>query len=88
MEITKSARAGTLESNDIYIMISPNPKDGVELQLESTVMLQYGDQIKETIIETLKELEVDNIEIVARDRGALDYTIKARVETAVKRGCR
>lgn len=88
MEVTKSARAGTLESNDIYIMISPNFNGGTKLQIESTVIVQYGSQIRQTIIETLKELEVDNIEMVVRDRGALDYTIKARVETAVKRGCR
>lgn len=86
MKITKPARAGTMESNDIYIMINPNPIGGIVLQLESTVMLQFGHQIKQTIIETLNVLGVENVEVMARDRGALDYTIKARVETAVKRG--
>jgi len=85
LEICKPARAGTMESNDIYIMINPNPRGGILLQLESTVMLQFGSQIKHTIMETLEGLGVENAEIMARDRGALDYTIKARVETAVKR---
>lgn len=85
MRITKPAKAGTMESNDIYIIIQPNEKGGIELQLESIVMKQFGKQIEKVILDTLKELGIEHTSIVARDRGALDYTIKARVETAVKR---
>jgi citrate lyase subunit gamma (acyl carrier protein) len=85
VEITRAAKAGTMESNDIYIMVEPNGNKGVELQLESIVMKQFGKQIEEVIMETLRSLEVNNIAIVAKDRGALDYTIRARVETAIKR---
>lgn len=85
MEIKKVAKAGTLESNDIYIMLMPKDGEGIELELESIVMKQFGDQIERTILETLKELGVTSVLVKAQDKGALDYTIKARVETAVKR---
>ncbi|MGG7163020.1 citrate lyase acyl carrier protein [Clostridium ihumii] len=85
MEIKKVAKAGTLESNDIYIMLMPKDGEGIELELESIVMKQFGDQIEKTILETLKELGVTSVLVKAQDKGALDYTIKARVETAVKR---
>jgi citrate lyase subunit gamma (acyl carrier protein) len=85
LEITKSAKAGTMESNDIYIMVQPGGNMGIELQLESIVMQQFGKQIEKVIVDTVKELGIDNIVIVAKDRGALDYTIRARVETAIKR---
>jgi citrate lyase subunit gamma (acyl carrier protein) len=85
MKICKVAKAGTLESNDILIMVSPNPEGGVELSLESIVMKQFGEAIRNTILEKLKELEVDDISIIAQDKGALDYTIRSRVETAIKR---
>lgn len=85
MEINKISKAGTVESNDIYIVIMPNPEGGIELELESIVMKQFGEEIRRVILETLENLEVKNAIVKAQDKGALDYTIKARVETAVKR---
>ena len=85
MEIKKIAKAGTLESNDIYIMVMPNDEGGIELDLESIVIKQFGDEIRKTIRDTLNDLGVEKAIVKAQDKGALDYTIKARVETAVKR---
>lgn len=85
MKISKVAKAGTLESNDIFIMVMPNEKGGIELQLESIVAKQFGDQIEKVILEKVKEMNVEDILIKAQDKGALDYTIGARVETAIKR---
>lgn len=85
MKITKTAKAGTLESSDILVVVSPNERGGVELQLESIVMKQFGEQIEKVILDKLKELQVKDVIIKVQDRGALDYTITARVETAVNR---
>ena len=85
MEINKPAKAGTMESNDIYVMIMPNPKGGIEINLQSIVMKQFGEEIKSVILDTLVKLGVKNIIINAQDKGALNYTIKARIETAIKR---
>lgn len=85
MEINKPAKAGTMESNDIYVMILPNPKGGIEINLQSIVMKQFGEEIEKVIIETLVELGVKDIIVNAQDKGALNYTIKARIETATKR---
>lgn len=85
MEIVRTAKAGTLESNDILIMVAPNEKGGVEVNIESIVMKQFGIQIRKTIIEKLKEMGIKDICVMAQDKGALDYTIKARLETAVNR---
>ncbi|MCM1989691.1 citrate lyase acyl carrier protein [Oceanirhabdus seepicola] len=87
MKIMKPAKAGTFESNDIYVMVMPNEGNGIELELESIVMQQFGDEIKRVIMDTLKGLEIQDVIIRAQDKGALNYTIKARVETAIKRGC-
>ncbi|MBZ9606599.1 citrate lyase acyl carrier protein [Clostridium estertheticum] len=85
MEINKPAKAGTMESNDIYVMLMPNPKGGIEINLQSIVMKQFGEEIERVILDTLKELKVENIIVNAQDKGALNYTIKARIETATKR---
>ena len=86
MEILKAAMAGTLESSDAQVMVEP-ADEGIELTLESSVMNQYGRQIKATVLETLERLGVENARVSVVDKGALDCTIKARVECAVFRSC-
>lgn len=86
MDIKKPARAGTMESNDIYVMVQPND-GGVKVEVESIVMDQFGRQIEKSIQDTVNALGIRNITVIAKDRGALDCTIKARVETAIKRAC-
>lgn len=82
--IIKSARAGSVESNDCLVMISPSDK--LEIEINSEVKDQYGAQIEETISQKLEEMEVDQAKLVIEDRGALDFTIRARVEACVLRG--
>lgn len=84
MEI-KTAFAGTLESGDILVQIAPAEKAGLNIDLESTVAYQFGDQIKKVITETLTSLGIDQAEVKATDKGALDCTIKARVTAAAVR---
>ena len=84
MEIIKSAVAGTLESSDCMVTVEP-ANDGLELELESAVIRQYGERIAEVAMETLDRLDVQNARVSIVDKGALDCTIKARVECAVMR---
>ena len=63
------------------------PGEGITLDLSSSVMNQYGRQIKATVLETLERLGVQNANVTVVDKGALDCTLKARVECAVYRSC-
>lgn len=85
MEILKSAAAGTLESSDCMVTVEPG--EGISLDLSSSVMNQYGRQIKATVLETLERLDVKNANVTVVDKGALECTLKARVECAVFRSC-
>ena len=86
MEILKPAIAGTLGSSDAQVTVEPG-EGGVELSLTSSVMNQYGRQIKATVLETLERLDVKSARVTVVDKGALDCTLKARVECAVFRSC-
>ena len=86
MKIQKPAVAGTLESSDVQITVEPG-NGSVELELSSSVMNQYGRQIKETVLATLERLEVNDARVTVVDKGALDCTIAARIECAVFRSC-
>ena len=85
MEILKSAAAGTLESSDCMVTVEPG--EGISLDLSSSVMNQYGRQIKAAVLETLERLGVQNANVTVVDKGALECTLKARVECAVFRSC-
>ncbi|MDD2232041.1 MAG: citrate lyase acyl carrier protein [Sphaerochaetaceae bacterium] len=86
MTIDKTAVAVTLESSDSMVTVEPSDA-GIQLELTSSVMNQYGRQIKAVVLDTLKRLDVTNARVSVIDQGALDCTIKARVECAVFRSC-
>lgn len=86
MEIKKPAVAGTLESSDCMVTVEPG-EGSVDLELSSVVIRQFGPQIRKVIFETLERLEVTDAHVTVVDKGALDCTIKARVECAVYRSC-
>lgn len=82
----KSGQAGTLESNDIIITVTEGAKgSGVQITLSSIVLPQFGEMIQKTLLEVCQEVGVEDIQINAADKGALEYTIEARLITALKR---
>ncbi|WP_296257347.1 citrate lyase acyl carrier protein [uncultured Ezakiella sp.] len=82
-KIVKTGRAGSLESNDLIVEIEP--ADDLIIEIKSVVEDIFKDQIENVVRQTLKDLNIDKAKIRIDDRGALDFTISARVETAVKR---
>ena len=48
MKIDKAAIAGTLESSDCMVTVEPG-NGSVELELESVVMNQFGEQIQKVV---------------------------------------
>ncbi len=85
MDIVETAVAGTLESSDIMITLSPRQEPGIEIELSSSVIKQFGNQIRNEIQTTLAELGVASASVAAVDKGAMDCTIRARVRTAACR---
>lgn len=86
MIIQQSAIAGTLESSDVQITVEPNSEELI-IHIESTVKNQYGRQIKKTVQRTIEKLNITKGEIHILDKGALDCTLKARLECAIFRSC-
>lgn len=84
MSIKKQAICGTLLSNDCLVAIEPGDGE-IEIQIESIVKDAFGDQIDQAIREKLNEMNISSCRLKIDDKGALDCTIKARVEVAVNR---
>lgn len=79
----KRAIAGSLESNDVLITVKES--DSLNITVKSIVYDFFHREIEKVIHDTLAELGVDKIDVTCEDKGALDYTIKARLTVAVQR---
>ena len=73
-----------MESSDAYVEVQPSQQ--MQIQLESVVKQQFGDQIMDTVRQVLEENNVEKANVRVVDRGALECVIRARVETAILRG--
>ena len=80
----KAATCGSFESNDCLISVTPN-EQGRIIQIESLVFETFGDQIRQAIESVLDEKNIENIIVRIQDKGALDYTIRARLLVALQR---
>ena len=85
MKILKNAVAGTLESCDLFIQLEPD-ENQLTLEIDSVVANQYMDSNRPAVLDTLQEFDVTTGKIFIKDKGALDCVIRARMETALKRG--
>lgn len=82
-----SAVAGSLESNDILITISGSSTGGNanSVSLSSIVITQFGPAIRAVIDQCLEASGLTGVDVAVQDKGALECTIKARMETAIAR---
>ncbi|MDL2211964.1 citrate lyase acyl carrier protein [Erysipelotrichaceae bacterium OttesenSCG-928-M19] len=83
--LEKNSMAGSLESNDILVELFHDHK-GRSIDLESPVKEQFGDEIISVVNEVLDQYGIDDVLVILKDKGALNYTIKARLKTAIARG--
>jgi citrate lyase subunit gamma (acyl carrier protein) len=83
MEIVKKGTAGTMQSSDLMVFVEP--ADSLKIEIESTVIKQFGYLINAKVDEVLAKNGVTAGYIRLTDRGALDYAIEARIETALQR---
>jgi citrate lyase subunit gamma (acyl carrier protein) len=83
MKIVKKGTAGTMQSSDLMVFVEP--ADSLKIEIESTVIKQFGYLISAKVDEVLAKNGVSAGVIRLTDRGALDYAIEARIETALQR---
>jgi citrate lyase subunit gamma (acyl carrier protein) len=83
MEIKRRVQAGTMQSSDLMVFLEP--AETLSVEIESTVKKQFEHLIRAKIEEVLERFEVRAGRVRITDRGALDYAIEARLETALRR---
>ncbi len=83
MIIQRKAQAGTIQSSDLMVFVEPAA--ALTIQIESTVHRQFEHLIRAKLEEVLQANGVTAGRVRVTDRGALDYAIQARLETALQR---
>lgn len=85
--IRHAATAGFDEKQDVLVTVEPAVAgSGVTIQLQSKVMRQYGKHIRKLLENTVKQQGMTDLTVYVKDNGAWDYTLIARVESAIERG--
>lgn len=81
----KLGMCGSMESNDCIITVRENSQDENHIYINSIVDDFFHVQIEEVIKEVLEEKKISGVDIECNDKGALDFTIRARLLTAIDR---
>lgn len=81
-----NAHAGSLESCDILVTLERCAEgQGRTLQLNVAMPELYGAHIHALVNQHLDQLGLWDVRVTAEDKGALDATILARLDTAFMR---
>jgi citrate lyase subunit gamma (acyl carrier protein) len=79
---TDTASAGTLESSDCLVTVTLSGK-GIEYEGANRSI--FWSRTEKIAREAMEKYSVENASIHIQDQGALEITLRARIETAIER---
>lgn len=86
MLLLHTASAGTLESSDCLVTAAPG--DGFALDYRGANSAVFAKRTERIVREMLESHSVAGAKISIQDQGAIEITIKARLETALLRAAK
>ncbi len=81
----EAGRKGDDVRSDLHAAVEPRAGGGIEVVLKSRVEPYYGESIRALAGETLRGLGIEHARCELDDKGALPWTIAARIEAAARR---
>lgn len=79
------AFAGRDDKSDVRITLKPGGPPENEIVVRSSVGRLFGRQIEGVVAEAARQISLRGVRIEVDDKGALDWVLMARLETAAKR---
>ena len=83
--ISSAGKRGDQIRSDCYIELELKRSGGIKIEMKSKVESMYGDSIIAQLTEMCRFFNINHVEILVEDAGALPFTLAARFELAVKR---
>lgn len=85
MEFTdKAVTCGTDKKGDLQVTLELSGT-GREIEIRSKVETKFGEAIREDVLAMLDAYAIKDAKVRIKDLGALDFAVKARTETAIRR---
>ncbi len=85
-QILRQAKAGISDKGDVVVQVEPSEAgSGINLDIKSKVMAMFGKQIRASVLEVIESYNLADLNVSIEDQGALDFAIRARVQTALER---
>lgn len=75
---------GNEKDSDVLVTVDLDFQ-GIEITIESKLKKMFGKLIEKAVREVLEDMKVENAKVLVQDFGALDFVIKGRTRTAVRR---
>jgi len=86
IKLIKQAKAGLSDKGDVVVQVKPaKAGSGINLDIKSKVMSMFGKQIRASVLEVIESYNLTDLQVTVQDQGALDFAIRARVQTAIER---
>lgn len=81
--IARIASAGTLESSDC--LVTAAPAESIEIEYNGANRMLFRRRTEALVREVFRKYALTGGSVRIQDQGALEVTLRARVETAVER---
>ena len=75
---------GNEKDSDVLVTVDLDFQ-GIEITIESKLKKMFGKLMEKAVREVLEDMKVENAKVLVQDFGALDFVIKGRTRTAVRR---
>jgi len=85
--MSRTGICGNEKDSDVLVTVDLD-HSGVDITLDSKLKKMFGPLMVQAVRDALAELGLENAAVTVKDFGALDFAIRARVKTAVKRAQR
>lgn len=85
-KVLRNAQAGLVKKGDVLVeLFTQEAGNGIAVEISSPVKQEFGAQIEATVRAVLLENQVEDCLVRLEDKGAMDFALRARMETAVRR---
>lgn len=84
-KVFTSGNKGGRTRSDCFVSLTKQTGTDNKIEIESKVKVMYGEAIKKIALDMLKFYQLEQVHLKIEDSGALDFTIAARIEAAIKK---
>jgi citrate lyase subunit gamma (acyl carrier protein) len=75
---------GNQKDSDAIVTVDLK-NNGIEIIIESKLKKMFGKLMEKAVKDVLDDMQINNAKVIVQDFGALDFIIKGRTRTAIKR---